>query len=156
MEFLDVFYFFLVNFMSWWACGLYLMRQCFFEAPKAKMFISYCFLQHFGAVGTSRKGICFRQFSVFVVEFMSRWASGLHSMRECFFESQNEHIHSVLFFFSIFELWGLLDKVTFLDVFRLFSSLHTKILFLLCFFYSTSALWAYFENVFVCVFLLFL
>ena len=54
---LDIFHFFFVNFMSWRACGLYLMRECFFEALKAKMLISYCFLQHFGAVGTSRKGI---------------------------------------------------------------------------------------------------
>ena len=35
---------FFVNFMSWRACGLYLRSQCFFEAPKAKMLIAYCFL----------------------------------------------------------------------------------------------------------------
>ena len=50
---------------------------------------------------------------------MSRWASGLHSMRECFFESQNEHIHSVLFFFPYFWAVGTSRQS---DLFRRFQT----------------------------------
>ena len=119
VSFLDFFVFF-VNFMSWRACGLYLMRECFFQSLKTKILISYCFLQHFGAVGTSRKGVFFRHFSVFVVDFMSRWACGLHSMRECFFKHSKRKSWFRIVFYNIFEPWAPLEKVTFLDVFQFF------------------------------------
>ena len=51
-------------------------------------------------------------------------------------------------FYSIFELWGLLEKVTFLDVSQIFFITPHENIVSAFWFYSTSAPWAFFENVF--------
>ncbi len=61
---LDVFYF-LCDFYVLVSTWLEFVLWMFFQALKLQILISYCFLQHFWAVGTSRKGVIFRLCLVF-------------------------------------------------------------------------------------------
>ena len=127
---LDIFHFFFVNFMSWRACGLYLMRQCFFEAPKAKMLISYCFL--------SILELSARLEKVFVLDIFQflLWnlCLGVHvACIRCVnaFSNIKTNIFILYCFLQNFWAVGTSRKG---DLFRrfpdFFLSLHTKILFL--------------------------
>ena len=84
--------------LSWLARGAWVTFLVMFWSCKRKILISYCFLQHFGAAGTSWNGFFFRLFCFFCEFYVlaSMWL--VFDAWMLFSVTQHENLDFVLFF----------------------------------------------------------
>ena len=117
----SLYFFFCNTFMSWSACGLHSLHECFFESLKTKTLMSQCFLHHFCAVGGCRNNV-FHTFFHFFCKFQVLLQNlGLDHHMACirawlaFFGHPRRKSWFRIVCYSIFELWAPVETISFLD-----------------------------------------
>ena len=109
---------------------IFMICQVMFWSRTTKILISHCFLQQFWAVGTFGKTVFFRLFQFlswaicknhwfslgFPMFFANTWSSFSWSLKSFFGHAQRKYWFHIVFY-SIFEPWAHLEKLSFVDFF---------------------------------------